>query len=62
MVQTNPDYEPIVLTKDDPNDVQVVAEFVTVLRCCAYRTSPRLSASGIGTSQPRCSSPVSHEV
>ena len=29
---TNPAYEPIVLTKDDANDVQVVAEFVTVLR------------------------------
>ena len=29
---TNPDYEAIVLTKDDANDVQVVAGFVTVLR------------------------------
>ena len=29
---TNPDYEPIVLTEDDANDIQVVAEFVTVLR------------------------------
>ncbi len=29
---TNPDYEPIVLTEDDAERVQVVAEFVTVLR------------------------------
>ena len=29
---TNPDYEPIVLTEDDAEQVQVVAEFVTVLR------------------------------
>ena len=29
---TNPDYEPIVLTEDDANQVQVVAEFVRVLR------------------------------
>ena len=29
---TNPDCEPIVLTKDDANDVEVVAELVTVLR------------------------------
>ena len=29
---TNPDYDPIVLTEEDAADVQVVAEFVTVLR------------------------------
>ena len=29
---TNPDYEPIVLTEDDAERVQVVAEFVMVLR------------------------------
>lgn len=32
LAPTNPDFEPIVLAEDDANDVQVVAEFVTVLR------------------------------
>lgn len=29
---TNPDYDPVVFTEDDANDVKVVAEFVKVLR------------------------------
>ena len=32
LTPTNPDYDPIVLTEEDADDVQVVAEFVRVLR------------------------------